>query len=250
MNALLPISNVLLFAIIYLIGVLTVAYTNRREFKECPEKGERYKALPLPYKLACCYVVLPLLAAVVFHGAFPLLGLLAFMLLEAACVRWYRKAGLLGYAIVQQSPDPIPQVLCLRCDSTQLLPSSDSSPEMEFFECPGCRRAYARAPGGALTYRWLHPVSLALYGFAFRSGTREQHVRKTVHDLLSERSDEQIAWNMEEIELELSKPTQMVSEMLPEMGKAEDDCRSFLRTVLDEMKLELAARSGEGESKE
>lgn len=242
MDAFAQIPDVLLFAIIYLVAVLTAADTNRRDFKTCPEKGVRYEPLPLPYKLACWYVVLPLLAAVVFHGVFPFLGLVAFMLLEAACVRWYRKAGLLGY--------PLAQPLCLRCDGTALSPASDSSPEMAFFECPGCRRAYARTPGGALTYRWLHPVSIALYSFAFRSGTREQHVRKTVHDMLSNSTAEQIAWNMDEIELELSKPTQKVCEMLPELGKEENDCRSFLRTVLDEMKIELATRSGTGNASE
>ncbi|MGN6227736.1 MAG: hypothetical protein ACTHNM_09890 [Dyella sp.] len=70
------------------------AWINRREFGRCPEKGERYKALPLPYKLACWCGVIPLFVGSIFTSA-PLFlaAFLSFALLQGACVRWYEKNG-------------------------------------------------------------------------------------------------------------------------------------------------------------
>lgn len=77
----------------YLFGLFVTHIANKHEFVRCPEKGKRYKALPIPYKLGCWCVVLPLFAAIAFHGEFFILAFLAFLLLESACVRWYRKNG-------------------------------------------------------------------------------------------------------------------------------------------------------------
>jgi hypothetical protein len=87
--------ELLLPALVYVAALATAAFINKREFARCPEKGERYRALPLGYKLACWFVVIPLIAAAVLHGAFFLLAILSFALLEGACIRWYRKKGLL-----------------------------------------------------------------------------------------------------------------------------------------------------------
>jgi hypothetical protein len=84
------------FALVYAAIFLAVALLNRREFRRSPEKGQRYKALPVVYKLACWCLVIPLFAAgVVFHPAFLLISFVSFATLEGACVRWYRKAGFL-----------------------------------------------------------------------------------------------------------------------------------------------------------
>ena len=79
---------------VYAAVMLLHAWMSRREFRRDPEKAARYAALPQAYKLACGFVVMPLLAGVVLHEGLPVLGLLSFFLLENACLRWYRKAGL------------------------------------------------------------------------------------------------------------------------------------------------------------
>jgi len=84
-----------LFLIVYVASLLGNGLMNRREFKRCPEKGARYKLLPFVYKLACWIVVLPLFAAVLLDAAWAIPAVVGYMLLEGACVRWYRKAGLL-----------------------------------------------------------------------------------------------------------------------------------------------------------
>lgn len=87
-------KNWLLFAVGYLVVVLANGLINHFEFKRCPEKRERYRVLPLIYKFGCWLVVLPLFAAGIVQPPLAFLGLVAFVLVEAACVRWYRKAGL------------------------------------------------------------------------------------------------------------------------------------------------------------
>jgi hypothetical protein len=87
-------STVLHFLIAYVGAILFTALSNWHEFRKHPDKACRYKALPLAYKVTCWLGVLPLMAATTAHGAFGIAGFLVFFLLEAACVRWYRKAGL------------------------------------------------------------------------------------------------------------------------------------------------------------
>lgn len=79
---------------VYAAVMLLHAWMNWREFRRYAEKAARYRALPPAYKLACWFGVMPLFAAGVFHAGFPVLGLLSFFVLEAACRRWYRKTGL------------------------------------------------------------------------------------------------------------------------------------------------------------
>ena len=56
---------------------------------------------------------------------------------------------------------------CLRRSGVELTRLPESSEEIAFFERPSCHRHYAQSPGHSLTYRWLHPVSLALYCILF-----------------------------------------------------------------------------------
>jgi len=83
----------LLFAAVYAIALFAYFATSRREFKRSPEKGQRYAALPIGYKLACWFGVVPLFAAAAIHPALFLGAVVAFMMVESACVRWYRKSG-------------------------------------------------------------------------------------------------------------------------------------------------------------
>jgi hypothetical protein len=78
----------------YATGLGIYALLNKREFRRSPEKGTRYRALPLHYKLACWCGVIPLLVASFFsHAAFFAAGFMGFIVLEGLCVRWYRKNG-------------------------------------------------------------------------------------------------------------------------------------------------------------
>jgi hypothetical protein len=78
---------------------------NRREIERDPAKAERYRVLPLPYKMACWMGILPLFSAVplillfvggsaVLATAAPMIGLVAYLGLEIACIRVYRRHGL------------------------------------------------------------------------------------------------------------------------------------------------------------
>ena len=88
-------SNVPLFVALYATVLATHALINWAEFRRRPEKRERYRALPWRYKFACWFLVAPQFAGTMIQGALFVPALVSYMLLEAACVRWYRKAGLL-----------------------------------------------------------------------------------------------------------------------------------------------------------
>ena len=70
------------------------AASDRYEFRQHPDKGQRYRRLPLRYKLACRLLVMPLCAGIVVHAAMALPACFAWLMLEGACMRWYRSAGL------------------------------------------------------------------------------------------------------------------------------------------------------------
>ena len=84
-----------IFALTYCASLLVLAAVNRRDFRRSPQKGERYKALPLAYKLACWFFVVPLFAGTILKGVLFIPALVSFAVLEGACARGYRKAGLL-----------------------------------------------------------------------------------------------------------------------------------------------------------
>lgn len=84
------------FAIVYVLSLLGLLLLNRREFKRCPEKVERFHALPIGYKFAFWSIVMPFFAGIIFAGALLIPATIAFMLLEGLSVRWYRMAGLLS----------------------------------------------------------------------------------------------------------------------------------------------------------
>jgi hypothetical protein len=119
-----------------------------------------------------------------------------------------------------------PRVSCLRCVGTTLRELSDSTSEIEFFECPSCLRQYAKKNGGSLTYRWGHPISLALYAVMFSSRPLDS-IPTVTESLVRDRSPAQVAELVAEIESELKNPTQPVSRII-EMVASESECREFL----------------------
>jgi transposase-like protein len=125
--------------------------------------------------------------------------------------------------------------ICLRCENKALSRLDSESEEIEFFECPSCMRQYALKQGGALTYRWLHPISLALYGFAFSSRSAEILATETADWLQSKRTASEAADIAREIEIELESPTQSVKDIIG-TPKTESECRAFLARVVSIMK--------------
>lgn len=89
------LPKALIFVLAYAVAIGVVAAMNAWEFKRRPEKSKRYRALPIPYKLSCWFVVVPLFAGTLLEGMLFIPALASFALLESACVRWYRKAGFL-----------------------------------------------------------------------------------------------------------------------------------------------------------
>ncbi len=126
---------------------------------------------------------------------------------------------------------------CYRCTGVELRRLPESSTEVEFFECPVCQRHYARKPGGSLTYRWLHPVTLALYGVIFDEDPLSRAVSEA--DAFSAtRSAADLRQIVEEIELELDEPTHNVREPLDNRA-TEEKCREYLRAFADRIRTRL-----------
>src|SRR5450755_1859825 len=80
---------------------------------------------------------------------------------------------------------------CLRCSNVELRLLKSSSREMSFFECSACHRQYAKAQSGLLTYRWGHPVSLALYGVLFETDP-VVHARGIAQMFVRDRSPDEL----------------------------------------------------------
>jgi hypothetical protein len=130
------------------------------------------------------------------------------------------------------------QTTCLRCPEIALAPV-DSSPEIEIFDCPACHRRYARKPGRSLTFAWLHPVSLPLYSVLFDSDplSRVSHVAE---QFIKENPVEALRRSVEEIDLELTQPTQHVRDIV-DSPQAEEQCREFLRAFVTKIRARLDA---------
>lgn len=125
-------------------------------------------------------------------------------------------------------PDHI-YLKCLRCnDATlNLLPSPLS---IRFFECPECKRHYSLKENGLLTFRWPHPIGVALYGIQFKSAPLE-HIDNTVEELLISFSQEQMPTFIKEMKLELEHPTQHIRDIV-DCVASEELCREFLSEVV------------------
>lgn len=98
-----------------------------------------------------------------------------------------------------------------------------------FYDCPRCLRSYALKNGKTLTYRWLHPISLALYGVLFEKKPNS-HAERIANDLRRAYPDH-FAHMAQEIELELRQPTQQVRDII-DNPSTEAECRAFLELVV------------------
>ena len=116
------------------------------------------------------------------------------------------------------------RAMCLRCSKVELIPCGPFGHEIEFFDCPACHRRYARKPGGSLTFRWLHPISLVLYEILFDSNPLERLEKSGGPS----EPPEVLLRIVEEIELELTHPTQQVRDIL-DNPQTEEQCRQYLR---------------------
>ena len=117
---------------------------------------------------------------------------------------------------------------CLRCKTTGLV--ALASPEgISFFDCPKCDRNYAQKPGGALCFRWQHPISMVLYPVIFEANPAERCER--IADMVAKQeSSERIKLIVEEITLELDDPTQQVRDILDCLA-SEENLRKYLSCV-------------------
>jgi hypothetical protein len=118
------------------------------------------------------------------------------------------------------------RAMCLRCEGVELTPAGPFGHAMEFFDCPACHRRYARKPGGSLTFRWLHPISLVLYEILFDLDGLQRPEKSAV---LSKPPDE-LRRVVDEIDLELAHPTQPVRDIL-DNPQTEERCRQYLREL-------------------
>jgi hypothetical protein len=126
--------------------------------------------------------------------------------------------------------------VCLRCPDAVALVPEDSDPahdnEIRFYRCPACQRSYARKAGRGLTFRWGHPVSLALYRFRGEAGADQDFtVQSIANDLAKHRAPEAIDAIAREITQELEQPTQPVRDIL-DTPASEEACRELLRRVV------------------
>src|SRR5262245_21001217 len=130
---------------------------------------------------------------------------------------------------------------CLRCKTVllnELSPPPDA--RISFFECPSCRYHYQLKPGKQLTFRWLHPISLALYGVIFEEspGGRAAELAASI---ARDRSAEELEWIVREIRQELEAPTQAVRDIL-DCRASEETLRAFLDSIAGEMEALLASQ--------
>jgi len=128
--------------------------------------------------------------------------------------------------------------VCLRCPGVELVPSGPFRPEIEFFDCPACQRRYALKPGRSLTFRWLHPISLLLYGILFDVNLvgRARALLQAAEQLPNQPNATRRM--IDEIELELTQPTQQVRDIL-DNPQTEEQCRQFLREFVAKVRTAL-----------
>ena len=138
---------------------------------------------------------------------------------------------------------------CLRCKIIDLTLLGSSTETISFFECPKCFRNYALKRGGRLCFRWLHPISLALYPVIFKENPVEffdqisasWSIEKSA-DTTAQRSAKgpDIRSLIQEIRLELDDPTQQVRDIL-ECVASEEDLREYLRRYAAVLEARLPA---------
>lgn len=119
---------------------------------------------------------------------------------------------------------------CLRCKTTALQ-EDDHYPEIRFFLCPRCGRRYALEPGRQLTFRWLHPVTLALQAVIF-DAEPVPRAPEIAQKFAAQKSRAQLDEIVKEIRLELDDPTQQVRDSL-DCRASEEKLRLYLASFCE-----------------
>ncbi|HKB02684.1 MAG TPA: hypothetical protein VKD90_10720 [Gemmataceae bacterium] len=120
---------------------------------------------------------------------------------------------------------------CLRCGTVSLAVVGPTDGGVTFYECPACRRQYALRPGKGLTFRWPHPIGLALYGVQFDESPSGR-AAEAVASFTQGRPTDELDWLVTEINLELREPTQQVRDIL-DCRAQETELREYLRLFVD-----------------
>jgi hypothetical protein len=122
---------------------------------------------------------------------------------------------------------------CLICKTIELSILPDSVEEITFYECPQCVRQFSKSVGRGLCYRWLHPISLLLYGVIFES--QPQNAAKHMAEYFQEvKTKEDLKIIIQEVKRELDNPTQNVRDIL-KMSQSEEALREFLGLTITYM---------------
>ena len=95
-------------------------------------------------------------------------------------------------------------------------------------------------PGRGLCDRWLSAISLVLYGVQFESDLKGAYLR-IAQSFLLERSQDELAWIIADIERELDSPSQQIRDILA-LSHEEDDLRNFLRLLVDYWRSSLVSQ--------
>lgn len=121
---------------------------------------------------------------------------------------------------------------CLRCPKEKLEKLSSPSNEITFFECKKCKRNYTKRHGKDLHDRWLSAISLILYPIIFSKDPVTDSKRVANRFIQGSYKRTLLKRITEEIELELSKPTQNVKDILTlKYSTSERVVREYLKKV-------------------
>jgi hypothetical protein len=130
--------------------------------------------------------------------------------------------------------------MCLRCDQVALVSVPVDAADIQFFRCPRCTRNYARKSGKPLTFRWGHPISLALYPVIFERAPVAVSAAQ-IDRVLGQTAFADLAAALAEIRLELASPTQPVRDML-DCVAPEAELRQYLDLYCERGDVLLAGR--------
>jgi hypothetical protein len=123
-------------------------------------------------------------------------------------------------------------VYCLRCN-TELNIASPISKDIKFYQCLQCDSHYTLHKNKSLTDRWGMPIALILYGVIFEKKPVQQ--ARNIAQQFSVRDDIDLVFLIKNVEDELQKPTQKVSEILDFSYPDEIALRSFLNIFSEEL---------------
>ena len=138
---------------------------------------------------------------------------------------------------------PSGELWCFRCPNQPIGQTPSELHATQFYVCPVCKRQYSRPAEGVLTFRWLHPISLALYGFVGDSTSSRSRSEESMEScagrcarqLIKGRTQAQAESFLKEIDVEFLNPTHSVRATL-DTKATENECRAFLALVVREVK--------------